>query len=124
MTSRPVPIFDGHNDALLRLWKRRNDPQVRRDPRVGVMIETGGQYSEFRAVMIRGHCEVIEDAAEAVGAVLGQLGAYVVDGSRHVLSLGLVPRRGERRDPLLSPLAQAADVGPVAEVGVLAGQAG
>jgi general stress protein 26 len=36
---------------------------VRRDPRVGVMIETGSQYSEFRAVMIRGHCEVIEDAA-------------------------------------------------------------
>src|SRR6478752_1736543 len=24
MTSpRPVPIFDGHNDALLRLWKRK-----------------------------------------------------------------------------------------------------
>jgi PPOX class probable F420-dependent enzyme len=36
---------------------------IRRDPRVGVMIETGRQYSEFRAVMIRGHCEVIEDAA-------------------------------------------------------------
>jgi len=36
---------------------------VRRDPRVGVMIETGSRYSEFRAVMIRGHCEVIEDAA-------------------------------------------------------------
>jgi PPOX class probable F420-dependent enzyme len=34
---------------------------IRRDPRVGVMIETGKQYSEFRAVMIRGHCEVIED---------------------------------------------------------------
>src|SRR5262245_65285023 len=36
---------------------------IRRDPRVGVMIETGRQYSEFRAVMIRGHCEVIEDQA-------------------------------------------------------------
>jgi PPOX class probable F420-dependent enzyme len=36
---------------------------IRRDPRVGVMIETGKQYSEFRAVMIRGHCEVIEDQA-------------------------------------------------------------
>ena len=35
---------------------------IRRDPRVGVMIETGRQYSEFRAVMIRGHCEVVEDA--------------------------------------------------------------
>ena len=36
---------------------------VRRNPKVAVMIETGQQYAEFRAVMIRGRCEVIEDAA-------------------------------------------------------------
>src|SRR5262245_51695118 len=43
---------------------------IRRDPRVGVMIETGSRYSEFRAVMIRGHCEVIEDQA-LVESILG-----------------------------------------------------
>lgn len=34
---------------------------VRRNPKVSVMIETGSQYAEFRGVMIRGHCEVIDD---------------------------------------------------------------
>jgi membrane dipeptidase len=29
MTSRPVPFFDGHNDALLRLWKRESADPVR-----------------------------------------------------------------------------------------------
>jgi PPOX class probable F420-dependent enzyme len=37
---------------------------VRRNPRVGVMIETGERYAEFRGVLIRGHCEIIEDPAQ------------------------------------------------------------
>jgi PPOX class probable F420-dependent enzyme len=36
---------------------------VRRNPKVAVMIETGQQYAEFHAVMVRGRCEVIEDRA-------------------------------------------------------------
>src|SRR5262245_54322688 len=39
---------------------------ARRHPKVSVMIETGSQYAEFRGVMIRGHCEVIEDPAFVV----------------------------------------------------------
>jgi PPOX class probable F420-dependent enzyme len=34
---------------------------VRRNPKVGVMVEVGERYADFRGVMIRGHCEVIED---------------------------------------------------------------
>src|SRR5216684_3738878 len=34
---------------------------IRRNPKVGVMVETGERYADFRGVMIRGHCEVIED---------------------------------------------------------------
>ena len=34
---------------------------ARRNPKVSVMIETGTDYAEFRGVMIRGQCEVIED---------------------------------------------------------------
>ena len=37
---------------------------VRRNPKVGVMIETGERYAEFRGVLIRGHCEIIEDPAQ------------------------------------------------------------
>jgi nitroimidazol reductase NimA-like FMN-containing flavoprotein (pyridoxamine 5'-phosphate oxidase superfamily) len=34
---------------------------IRRNPKVGLMIETGGPYSELRGVMVRGTCELIED---------------------------------------------------------------
>jgi nitroimidazol reductase NimA-like FMN-containing flavoprotein (pyridoxamine 5'-phosphate oxidase superfamily) len=34
---------------------------VRRNPKVGLMVETGDSYAELRGVMVRGHCEIIED---------------------------------------------------------------
>jgi PPOX class probable F420-dependent enzyme len=34
---------------------------VRRNPKVAVMVEIGERYADFRAVMLRGYCEVIED---------------------------------------------------------------
>jgi nitroimidazol reductase NimA-like FMN-containing flavoprotein (pyridoxamine 5'-phosphate oxidase superfamily) len=34
---------------------------ARRNPKVGVMVEVGERYADFRGVMIRGNCEVIED---------------------------------------------------------------
>lgn len=42
---------------------------VRRNPKVAVMIEDGRQYAEFRGVMIRGHGEIIDDAALAAGVI-------------------------------------------------------
>src|SRR5262249_45625337 len=38
---------------------------IRRNSKVGVMVEAGEHYGDFRAVMIRGRCEVIEDPALA-----------------------------------------------------------
>jgi PPOX class probable F420-dependent enzyme len=34
---------------------------IRRNPKVGLMIETGQRYADYRGVMIRGRCEIIED---------------------------------------------------------------
>ena len=34
---------------------------IRRNPKVAVMVETGRSYSDLRGVMIRGECEVIDD---------------------------------------------------------------
>ncbi len=34
---------------------------IRRNPKVCVMIEAGRKYSELRGLMLRGRCEVIED---------------------------------------------------------------
>src|ERR1700674_2389147 len=36
---------------------------IRRNPKVAVMVETGRTYSDLRGVMIRGECEVVEDTA-------------------------------------------------------------
>ena len=35
---------------------------IRRNPKVALMIESGNAYSELRGVMVRGHCEIIEGA--------------------------------------------------------------
>ena len=42
---------------------------VRRNPKVGLMVETGDSYAELRGVMVRGHCEIIEDV-DTVRAML------------------------------------------------------
>ena len=36
---------------------------IRRNPKVGVMIESGQTYADYRGVMIRGLCEIIDDPA-------------------------------------------------------------
>jgi PPOX class probable F420-dependent enzyme len=36
---------------------------IRRNPRVALMIEAGDEYSELRGVMIRGRCEILEGEA-------------------------------------------------------------
>src|SRR4029077_9150799 len=41
---------------------------IRRNPKVGLMIETGSTYAELRGVMVRGNCD-IEEGAEAVAEV-------------------------------------------------------
>jgi hypothetical protein len=33
----------------------------------GVMVEVGERYADFRGIMIRGHCEVIEDSQVVKG---------------------------------------------------------
>ncbi len=46
---------------------------IRRNPKVGVMVEAGGAYAELKGVMVRGDCEIIEDP-HTVGEVLSWLG--------------------------------------------------
>jgi PPOX class probable F420-dependent enzyme len=48
---------------------------IRRNPRVALMVESGNAYSELRGVMVRGHCEIIEDL-EAVQAAF----AFMAEG--------------------------------------------
>ena len=34
---------------------------IRRDPKVGIMVESGGNYAELKGVMARGECEIVEE---------------------------------------------------------------
>ncbi len=43
---------------------------IRRNPKVGVMVEAGGAYAELKGVMVRGDCEVIDDPDEVREAYL------------------------------------------------------
>jgi PPOX class probable F420-dependent enzyme len=45
---------------------------IRRDPRVGLMIEAGGAYAELKGVMVRGTCEIVEgeDAVREAWAII------------------------------------------------------
>src|SRR5260370_42226428 len=36
---------------------------IRRNPKVSLMIEAGSAYAELKGVMVRGHCELLEGAA-------------------------------------------------------------
>jgi PPOX class probable F420-dependent enzyme len=54
---------------------------IRRRPQVGVLIETGNRYDEYRGVMIRGRCEIIEDTAQ-VAAIMRESRAKATGDSR------------------------------------------
>ena len=41
---------------------------ARRNPKVALMVEAGDTYAELRGVMIRGHCEILEDLDTVKGA--------------------------------------------------------
>jgi PPOX class probable F420-dependent enzyme len=41
---------------------------IRRNPKVALMVEAGDAYGELRGVMIRGRCEILEDLAAVQAA--------------------------------------------------------
>jgi len=48
---------------------------IRRNPKVAVMVESGKAYNELRGVMIRGWCEIIDDPAE-VWKIMREIRAF------------------------------------------------
>src|SRR5262249_31303283 len=42
---------------------------IRRNPKVALMIEAGDAYGELRGMMIRGICEIIEDPGVVLSAL-------------------------------------------------------
>src|SRR5579863_2523817 len=61
-------IFRDGAFCMTSYGKAQKVLNIRRNPKVGIMVETGGAYAELKGVMARGECEVIEDP-ERVGEV-------------------------------------------------------
>ena len=57
---------------------------IRRNPKVGLMIETGASYAELQGVMVRGACEIIEDV-EIVRRVMNHRRSAAESGRRGAL---------------------------------------
>ena len=64
---------------------------IRRNPKVAVMVETGSAYAELKGVMARGECEIIEDP-ERVREVFAWFG-QARSTARPSGSLQSIPKR-------------------------------
>ncbi len=63
---------------------------IRRNSKVGLMVETGASYAELKGVMVGGNCEIIEDV-ETVRAVMDHRRGSAESGRRG--SLDSAPKR-------------------------------
>ena len=66
---------------------------IRRNPKVALMIESGNAYAELRGVMVRGHCEIIEGAEAVRAAFAGMTKARGAAPSRPAASADSAPKR-------------------------------
>jgi nitroimidazol reductase NimA-like FMN-containing flavoprotein (pyridoxamine 5'-phosphate oxidase superfamily) len=66
---------------------------IRRNPKVALMIETGNAYGELRGVMVRGHCEIIEGGEAVNAAFAGMAEARGAAPARPSGSADSAPKR-------------------------------
>jgi PPOX class probable F420-dependent enzyme len=66
---------------------------IRRNPRVALMIEAGDEYAELRGVMIRGRCEILEDEASVRAAFEARAGAQASASPVQPGALASAPKR-------------------------------
>ncbi|HZP44489.1 MAG TPA: pyridoxamine 5'-phosphate oxidase family protein [Candidatus Binataceae bacterium] len=66
---------------------------IRRNPKVGVMVETGNAYANFRGVMIRGTCEIIEDRETVARMMRGMAGSQPSENSPPKEAINSAPKR-------------------------------
>ena len=66
---------------------------IRRNPKVALMIESGNAYAELRGVTVRGHCQIIEGAEAVRAAFAGLAEARGVGPARASGSVDSAPKR-------------------------------
>jgi PPOX class probable F420-dependent enzyme len=66
---------------------------IRRNPKVALMVESGNAYAELRGVMVRGSCEIIEGADAVHAAFAGMAAARGMTYTRPQGSVDSAPKR-------------------------------
>ena len=66
---------------------------IRRNPKVAVMIEAGDDYADLRGVMIRGRCEILEDEGSVTAAFAARAGAQANASPVQPGALASAPKR-------------------------------
>src|SRR4029450_711903 len=66
---------------------------IRRNPKVALMIEAGDEYAELRGVMIRGRCEILDDEASVRAAFEARAGAQASASPVQPGARGSAPKR-------------------------------
>ena len=66
---------------------------VRRNSKVGVMVETGRAYAELRGVLIRGECEIIDEVATVNATMNAIRNRYSGGGAAENTALTTAPKR-------------------------------
>jgi len=66
---------------------------IRRNPKVALMVEIGNSYAELRGVMIRGECEIVEGAEAVRGIFAAMAEARGAPAERPRGSVDSAPKR-------------------------------
>jgi nitroimidazol reductase NimA-like FMN-containing flavoprotein (pyridoxamine 5'-phosphate oxidase superfamily) len=66
---------------------------IRRNPKVALMIEAGDEYAELRGVMIRGRCEILDDEPSVRAAFAARAGAQANASPVQPGALASAPKR-------------------------------
>ena len=61
-------LFEARDNAIfMTSWaKAQKVLNIRRNPKVGLLIEDGSTYAEYRGISIRGACDIIEDPGKVL----------------------------------------------------------
>jgi PPOX class probable F420-dependent enzyme len=69
----PIPMFYGiESDGAIVMstyTKSQKIQNLKRDPRVSLLIEDGSQYAELRGVVLYGKAELVPDTDEVMGMI-------------------------------------------------------
>jgi general stress protein 26 len=69
---------------------------ARRNPKVALLVESGRKYNELRGLMIRGNCEVIDDADE-VWKIMLEVRAWQEGGATAAPTNAVIQERAKKR---------------------------